>query len=183
MTQSRGRLKCVTLLVCAVMMNAASVRAESVKLLDLAQYNQLLCTHLAVEAERVANDHGDLAVYLSPFIAQELYDRVVAQTTQRLVAEGHGVPTAPRIANLPCGNTVDQFMMAIKGRMELGMAIDVLKEARPYLILFGLILVLWFVFRLYRVRLDAVDADEDDIREQDLNQDQTQDQSKPKQDP
>lgn len=148
----------------SVVLLSASVGAAPVKPVDAPRFSSLLCANLATEADRIANDSSDLAYYLSPFVAQELYARVVTQTAQALTAQGEVIPVTPEISALPCGDTVDRFMMAIKGRMELGMAINLLKELRPYLILFGLILILWFAFRLYRVRLNP---DEDDDQFQD----------------
>lgn len=142
-----GYMKSFLVLMLALVLPSMSIQAATP---TEAEYAQRLCANLETEATRVTNDQGDLRAYLSPMIAQDLYDRLVTSTAAQLATDSLKVPPAPAMSQLPCTDTVERFMMAIKGRMELGMARYTIANARPYLIGFVLVLLLVFGRRLHR---------------------------------
>jgi len=100
-----------------------------------------ICSNLVAASQQVLDDHSDTRKYLSPSIAIELYEQVVAKSMSALgVADV--VPTmAPEMSNLPCQDTVSNFMMAIKKRMEYGRFDRMLLAYRVWVVGGGLILL------------------------------------------
>ena len=82
-----------------------------------ADLEKRICTNLADEARVVLDDSSDTTKYLSPYIAAEIYQQVVAKSLGPKVTD-QGEVTAPSMAALTCGDTVSGFLMAIKKRME-----------------------------------------------------------------
>lgn len=78
---------------------------------------QRICENLKTASEQVLDDTSDTTKYLSPYIAAELYDQVVAKSVEA-VGGVRADMEIPRMAQLPCGDTVSSFLMSIKKRME-----------------------------------------------------------------
>jgi hypothetical protein len=78
---------------------------------------QRICENLKTASEQVLDDTSDTTKYLSPYIASEIYEHVVAKSVEALGGDSAGMET-PRMAQLPCGDTVSTFLMSIKKRME-----------------------------------------------------------------
>ncbi|MFZ9649673.1 MAG: hypothetical protein ACO29C_06255 [Fluviibacter sp.] len=78
---------------------------------------QRICENLKTASEQVLDDTSDTTKYLSPYIAAELYEQVVAKSVEAVGGASAGMET-PRMAQLPCGDTVSTFLMSIKKRME-----------------------------------------------------------------
>lgn len=79
--------------------------------------DQRICENLKIASEQVLDDTSDTTKYLSPYIAAELYEQVVAKSVEA-VGGASADMGAPRMAQLPCGETVSTFLMSIKKRME-----------------------------------------------------------------
>jgi hypothetical protein len=79
-----------------------------------------ICSNLAATSQQVLDDHSDTRKYLSPYIAIELYEQVVARSMAALGVADTDPTMAPEMSSLPCQDTVSDFMMAIKKRMEYG---------------------------------------------------------------
>lgn len=77
--------------------------------------DQRICENLKIASEQVLDDTSDTSKYLSPYIAAEIYEQVVAKS---LVTGASADMETPRMAQLPCGDTVSTFLMSIKKRME-----------------------------------------------------------------
>lgn len=78
---------------------------------------QRICENLKAASGQVLEDSSDTTKYLSPYIAAELYEQVVAKSVEAVGGASAGMET-PRMAQLPCGDTVSTFLMSIKKRME-----------------------------------------------------------------
>lgn len=78
---------------------------------------QRICANLDDESRRVLDDNSDTSKYLSPYIAAEIYQQVVAKSLEQNATE-LAAASVPAMAALPCGDTVSGFLMAIKRRME-----------------------------------------------------------------
>ena len=79
---------------------------------------QLICKNLAIESQKVLDDTDRTSKYLSPYIADEIYQQVLSSSVADYETAGGVVNDLPRMANLPCADTVSGFLMAIKKRME-----------------------------------------------------------------
>ena len=106
---------------------------------------QRICANLAVESNRILNDTNITTKYQSPYIAAEIYQRVVEETLAGANLQ------APSMASLPCGDTVAAYLMAIKKRMEYN-RFDLFVRAHRVLIISILLLALmaggaWLVYR------------------------------------
>ena len=109
-----------------------------------AQLAQDVCKNLAQETSAVLNDPGDTHKYLSPYIAQDLYQAVVGRTLATLPDGLAASLTPPEMSALPCQDTVSDFMMGIKQRMEYGRFDRMLLDNRERIALIGLLLLLGF---------------------------------------
>jgi hypothetical protein len=78
---------------------------------------QRICENLKVASAQVLDDTSDTTKYLSPYIAAEIYEQVVAKSVEAVGGASADMET-PRMAQLPCGDTVSTFLMSIKKRME-----------------------------------------------------------------
>ncbi len=113
---------------------------------------QRICANLADESKRILNDTSPTTKYLSPYIAAEIYQQVVAKTVAGPELE------SPSMVELPCGDTVAAYLMAIKKRMEYN-RVDLLIADHRVLITSVLILALiaaggWFAYRKKQMVLD-----------------------------
>lgn len=107
-TRFCGALAVVT--VCLLSTHALALDSQSA-------LEQRICENLKTASKQVLDDTSDTTKYLSPYIADEIYEQVVAKS---VVAAGDASTDiqAPRMAQLPCGETVSFFLMSIKKRME-----------------------------------------------------------------
>ena len=76
-----------------------------------------ICENLKTASEQVLDDTSDTTKYLSPYIAAEIYEQVVAKSVEAVGGASADMET-PRMAELLCGDTVSTFLMSIKKRME-----------------------------------------------------------------
>jgi hypothetical protein len=84
------------------------------------QLPERLCQALAQEPARILNDPGDTHKYLSPYVAQDIYEGLVEASLRELPPELRRSVRAPDMSSLPCQDTVSDVMMAIKKRMDYG---------------------------------------------------------------
>ncbi len=128
------------------------VMSQSVAQDASADITQRICSNLANETQRVLADTSTTTKYLSPYIATEIYQQVVAKSLA-------GAETAvPTMAALPCGDTVSDFMMAIKKRMEYNRVDHLIANNRVQF--YGclvLLLIGGFIFVRRRRRLSRQD--------------------------
>ena len=116
---------------------------------DAAGLNQRICSNLAAASEQVLDDTSTTTKYLSPYIAAEIYQQVVKKSA---IPEG---VVAPTLASLPCGDTVADFLMAIKKRMEYNRVDHFFARYRVFIL--GLLLLasiaggLWLRYRKERL--------------------------------
>lgn len=116
--------------------------------------SQRICSNLALETQRVLDDAGDTHRYLSPYIVVDLYQQVAADSLASMGASEAGALPLPEMSSLPCQDTVSDFMMAIKKRMEYG-RFDRMVAANQIwwigsLILLALGCITWLVVRHIR---------------------------------
>lgn len=78
---------------------------------------QRICENLKTASDQVMDDTSDTTKYLSPYIAEEIYEKVVTQSVLAAGDASADIQTPP-MAQLPCGDTVSTFLMSIKKRME-----------------------------------------------------------------
>lgn len=81
------------------------------------ELTQRICENLKIASEQVLDDTSDTTKYLSPYIAAEIYEQVVAKSFDAAGGVTADIET-PRMAQLPCDDTVSTFLMSIKKRME-----------------------------------------------------------------
>jgi len=109
--------------------------------------DQNICINLALETQKVLEDTETTSKYLSPYIADEIYQQVLSNTILANQVNDLAVDELPRMANLPCADTVSGFMMAIKKRMEYNRVDHFIVGNRVpltvILIVFVLIVYLW----------------------------------------
>jgi hypothetical protein len=99
---------------------------------------QRICENLKIASQQVMDDTSDTTRYLSPYIAAEIYEQVVAKS----VVDGASAPAeAPRMAQLPCGDTVSTFLMSIKKRMAFN-RIDYFMARHRFWIVSAMVLLL-----------------------------------------
>ena len=118
--------------------------------------SQRICSNLASETQRVLNDAGDTHKYLSPYIAVDLYQQVAADSLTSMVGSDTEGLVLPEMSALPCQDTVSDFMMAIKKRMEYGRFDRMVAGNRVWLtgaaILLLIALMAWVAVRRLRQR-------------------------------
>lgn len=115
-----GQVGVVLALVLPVIGHIGQVAAQSTAGDREALLSQRICSNLASETQRVLNDAGDTHKYLSPYIAVDLYQQVAADSLTSMVGSDTEGLVLPEMSALPCQDTVSDFMMAIKKRMEYG---------------------------------------------------------------
>jgi hypothetical protein len=117
---------------------------------SLSALEQRICDNLKTTSTQILDDTSDTSKYLSPYIAAEIYDRVVAKSLEAGdVSDGL---QAPRMAQLPCVDTVSTYLMSIKKRMEFN-RVDYFLARYRFWIFFAMIVALlgvWFYWRLDR---------------------------------
>ncbi len=123
---------------------AGDVAAQDDAGMSNAQLASAVCANLALETQAVLNDAGDTHKYLSPYIAQDLYQGVIHRTMAALPAVAAAHVVVPEMSTLPCQDTVSDFMMGIKQRMEYGRFDRMLLDNRVRIALFGFLAVAGF---------------------------------------
>jgi hypothetical protein len=112
-----------------------------------------ICSNLAATSQQVLDDHSDTRKYLSPYIASELYEQVAADSLASLGVAATDELRAPEMSSLPCQDTVSDFMMAIKKRMEYGRFDRMLVAYRVWFVGGGVVLLGGLlIFGLFRRR-------------------------------
>ncbi|WVH09268.1 MAG: hypothetical protein EoVTN8_621 [Fluviibacter phosphoraccumulans EoVTN8] len=101
----------------AVIATGCLFSAPAMSLDNQSVLEQRICENLKAASEQVLDDTRDTTKYLSPYIAAEIYEQVVAKSVEAVGGASAGMET-PRMAQLPCGDTVSTFLMSIKKRME-----------------------------------------------------------------
>ena len=139
--------RCLQLcLLCSALAGVMGLAIAQVAGGDLnARFAQDVCTNLAQETRAVLNDAGDTHKYLSPYIAQDLYQGVVSRTLAALPSGVVPTVMVPEMSALPCQDTVSDFMMGIKQRMEYGRFDRMLLDNRVRIALFGLLALMGLV--------------------------------------
>ncbi len=101
----------------AVLATGCLFSAPAMSLDNQSVLEQRICENLKAASGQVLDDTSDTTKYLSPYIAAEIYEQVVAKSVEA-VGGASADMEAPRMAQLPCGDTVSAFLMSIKKRME-----------------------------------------------------------------
>ena len=104
-------------LALSVVATMCLVSGHALALDKQSELTQRICENLKIASEQVLDDTSDTTKYLSPYIAAEIYEQVVAKSVDAAGGVTADIET-PRMAQLPCGDTVSTFLMSIKKRME-----------------------------------------------------------------
>lgn len=127
--------------VLSLSLAAGPLMAQSTAVIDTQRLSQKICSNLSTMSQQVLDDHSDTRKYLSPYIASELYKQVAAESLASLGVAGTDDVRAPEMSSLPCQDTVSDFMMAIKKRMEYGRFDRMLVAYRVWIVGAGLVLL------------------------------------------
>ncbi len=101
----------------AVVVTACLLNGHALAVDTRSALAQRICENLKTASKQVQDDTSDTSKYLSPYIAAEIYEQVVAKSVEAVATASADIE-APRMAQLPCGDTVSTFLMSIKKRME-----------------------------------------------------------------
>ena len=146
---------CLTLLFGWSVLGSAHAQSSPVE--NSTDFAHRICNNLGVQTQRILDDVSDTQKYLSPYIAVDLYQEVVAISQPPAPSPSAGAGEAiPEMSALPCQDKVSAFMMAIKQRMEYGRLDRLLGPNRGWKI--GLVILMllggwWFVRQRRRATL------------------------------